>query len=87
MKNLEKWTYGLLGGIIGGAATAGTSWLAMSAAHAAGADVPMLNWKALGVILLSGALTSSLAYLKQSPLPPLEEEKEEVTVTTTKTKT
>lgn len=59
-----------MGGIIGGAATAGSSWLAMAGAKSAGIDVPALNWKALGIILLSGAVTSALAYLKQSPVPP-----------------
>lgn len=66
----KKWLHGLIGGIIGGAATTGSAWLAMAGAHSAGIDVPVLNWKALLVILCSGALTSAFAYLKQSPLPP-----------------
>lgn len=68
---IKRWFHGLFGGVIGGAATAGTSWLAMAGAKSAGMDVPELNWKALGVILVSGAVTSALAYLKQSPLPPV----------------
>ena len=55
---------------IGGAATAGSAWLGMAGAKAAGLDVPSLNFKALGVILVSGALSSLFFYLKQSPLPP-----------------
>lgn len=71
---VRRWFHGLIGGIIGGSATAGTTWLAMAGAKSAGLDVPELNWKALGVILVSGAVTSALAYLKQSPLPPVEDE-------------
>lgn len=71
---IKRWFHGLVGGIIGGSATAGTSWLAMAGAKSAGIDVPALNWQALGVILLSGAVTSALAYLKQSPLPPVEDD-------------
>jgi hypothetical protein len=70
----RNWAYGLLGGAIGGAATAGSAWLGMTAAKAVGMDVPALNWKALGVILLSGALTNTFLYLKQSPLPAKEPE-------------
>lgn len=71
---IRKWFHGLFGGVIGGSATAGTTWLAMAGAKSAGLDVPELNWKALGVILVSGAVTSALAYLKQSPLPPVEDD-------------
>lgn len=69
-KPVRKWWHGFLGGVIGGAATAGSAWLGMAGAHSVGLDVPVLNWKALGIILASGALTSAFAYLKQSPLPP-----------------
>jgi len=79
--NWEAWVYGLFNGTIGGAATAGSAWLGMSGAKAAGVDVPLLNWKALGVIMLSGALTNAFFYLKQSPLPALET----ITVRTTET--
>lgn len=72
MNNTSKtWLHGLLGGAIGGAATAGSAFLGMAGAHAAGvSDISIPNAKTLGVILLSGALTSAFAYLKQSPLPP-----------------
>ena len=81
MKKLDwsDWLYALMNTVIGGAATAGSAWLGMSGAKAAGMDVPVLNWKSLGIILTSGALTNLFFYLKQSPLPVLE------TVTTTTT--
>jgi len=81
--NWEMWLYGLLNGSIGGAATSGGAWLGMSGAKAAGLDVPVLNWKALGVILISGALTNLFFYLKQSPLPSIEK----TVITTTQTET
>jgi hypothetical protein len=68
----KNWSYGLFGGAIGGAATTGSAWVGMTAAKAVGMDVPSLNWKAMGVILLSGALTNTFMYLKQSPLPTRE---------------
>ena len=71
---LRKWSHGLFGGIIGGGATAASTWLGMAGAKAAGMDVPLLNLQSLGVIFVSGSLASAFAYLKQSPLPPLEDE-------------
>lgn len=73
-KAVRLWFHGLVGGVIGGAATSGAAWLGMAAAKASGADVPELNFKALGIILASGAISSALLYLKQSPIPPLEGE-------------
>jgi hypothetical protein len=67
--SLQQWLSGLLAAVIGGAATAGGSWLAINAAGAAGATVPILNVKALGIILLVGAGTNLFSFLKQSPLP------------------
>jgi hypothetical protein len=74
LKNPLVWFWSLLAAVIGGAATAGTSWLGMAAAKAAGMDVPVLNFNALGVICLSGGVTAALGYLKQSPLPQIVEE-------------
>ncbi len=67
--SLSQWLASLLAAIIGGAATAGGSWLAINAAGAAGATVPTLNVKALGIILLVGAGTNLFSFLKQSPIP------------------
>jgi hypothetical protein len=71
MNKFELWAWGLLGGAIGGGATAACAWLGMAGAKAVGLDVPALNFKALGVIFLSGAVSNALAFLKQSPLPAL----------------
>lgn len=80
--NFEAWSYGLVAASIGGASTAALSWAGMGAAHAAGIDVPVLNFKALLVVLISGAAPSFFTYLKQSPLPPIVSET--TTITTVK---
>lgn len=67
----DTWLHGLLGGAIGGAASAGSAWLGMAAAKAGGLDVPTLNFKALLVICGTSALSSAFLYLKQSPLPEI----------------
>lgn len=72
LKDPLAWLHGLLSGIIGGAATAGSAWLGTLIAHSAGADIPLLNFKHLGIIVLSGGISSALAYLTKSPLPALE---------------
>lgn len=67
---VETWTWGLLNAIVVGGSTSVSSWLGMAAAHGAGLDVPVLNFKALGVIFLSGAGVRFFAYLSQG-LPQL----------------
>lgn len=83
--NMEPWLKGLIAAVVGGAATAGGSWMAINAAGAAGAAVPVLNWKSLGIILLVGAVTNLFAYLKQSPIPSTIEQTQ-ITVTKESTK-
>ena len=65
------WLRGLGASVIGGSAGAGGSWLGMAAAKSAGVDVPVLNLKSLGIILLSSALASLFMYLQKSPLPDI----------------
>ena len=77
MKNLKSfrtWVHGLGAAFITGASTAALTGMAMPAAKAMGVDVPVLNWKALGVMMLAGGLPGAFAYLKQSPLPKIEDE-------------
>jgi hypothetical protein len=68
----EIWFYGLGNCVVGGIGTSGSAYMGMTAAKALGANVPTLNWEALGIICLSGALTNLFFYLKQSPLPKME---------------
>lgn len=89
---IEVWAYSLVAGALSGGATSLISWLGMAGAHQIGIDVPVLNFKAMGVIFLSGMLPPILTYLKQSPLPPLSDGQTEfisktaVVVTQTETK-
>lgn len=69
MNTFPLWLQGLLAAVIGGAANAGGSWMGLATAKGIGLEVPVLNWKALGIMMLVGALISGFAYLKQSPIP------------------
>lgn len=79
---VQKWAYGFLGGMIGGGASSLGAWLGLTAAKAVGIDVPTLNFKAMGVIFLSGLLSNGVAYLAKSPLPELQITTDTLTVTT-----
>lgn len=70
MGRVETWTWGLLNAVIMGGSSSVVSWLGMAAAKGIGLDVPSLNFKAVGVIFLSGAMVKFFAYLSQG-LPVL----------------
>lgn len=70
MNTTTRWVKMLIAAIITGAANAGLAALGVTAANVAGAAIPPLDWKQLGVMCLSGGLIGMLAYLKQSPVPP-----------------
>ena len=78
--NVTDWLNGIASAIIGGAATAGGSWLSLLAAKEVGLAVPTLNLKALGSICLFGSLTNLFFYLKTAPTPFQKTEKTTVTV-------
>jgi predicted phage tail protein len=65
---MNIWAKGLINSVIAGAATAGSSWMALLAAKASGLTVPELNLKALGAILVMGSLTNLFSYLRSSPI-------------------
>ena len=69
MTSFPLWLQGLLAAVIGGAANAGGNWMGLATARGIGLEVPSLNWKSLGIMLVVGALISAFAYLKQSPVP------------------
>jgi len=68
-KSWEDWGYGLVGGCIGGGASAASVYLGLAAAHGVGLDVPRLNLKGVAIVFLSGVLTHGFAFLQKSPLP------------------
>lgn len=71
MKPWKKWVYGLLAGCIGAGAQGVIGSLGIVVSNAAGANIPQLNLKQIGVIFASGALVAGFMYLQRSPLPPL----------------
>lgn len=75
----NKWLYGLGSGVVGGVASGGSAWLGLAVGKAAGMEVHTLNWKELGLVCLTSGLMSAFFYLKQSPLPPDEDNKEKET--------
>lgn len=77
----RQWLQGIAVATIGGAASSGSAWLSLSTAHTLGADVPILNFKALGLVMLGSAIINLLTYLAKSPIPM---SMESTTVTVTK---
>ena len=71
--NTQKWLKALVAAIVTGASSSGLAALGIATANGLGATVPQLDWKQLGIMLLSGGLVGALAYLKQSPVPPPDE--------------
>lgn len=65
----QHWTYSLLKSVIGGAAASGSAWLGTAVAHAISVSVPIMDWRALGAVLVTSSATNLFFYLKESPLP------------------
>lgn len=63
------WIKLLIAAIVTGAANTGLSALGIATANGIGANVPQLDLKQLGIMLLTGGIVGALAYLKQSPVP------------------
>ncbi len=68
------WWRSLAAAGITGASSTALSALGIATANGLGASVPQLDLKQLGVMLLSGGVVGLLAYLKQSPVPPGEDD-------------
>lgn len=78
LKSLDwrTWLYSLAVAVIAGTSQSVVTWLGMAGASAAGVDVPQLNFKSLGIIMLSACLFNLFTFLKQSPLPKPETDDE-----------
>ena len=66
----QIWFKSLVAALVTGASSTGLSALGIATANGLGAEVPKLDWKQLGVMMLSGAIVGTLAFLKTSPVPP-----------------
>ena len=76
IKGFNLWAYNLSVAAIGGGATSASSWLGVAAANQLGMNVPPMDWQTLLIVFASGAMSSVFFYLKQSPLPPIEDEED-----------
>lgn len=65
----DRWLYSLGQAVIGGAASAGSSYIAMLIGNQVTESIPVMNYKTLGFVLLTSAATNLFFFLKQSPLP------------------
>ena len=70
--NTRKWLHGLGSAAITGIATSFTSSLGVQGAQLVGFEIETLKGAQLMVIALMGGLVGAAAYLRQSPLPPVE---------------
>jgi membrane-associated PAP2 superfamily phosphatase len=64
----HNWVKGAVDSAVMGIATAGASWAALHAEKAEGVNVPNLNWKALGTVLVIGCVLSLSKYALSHPL-------------------
>jgi hypothetical protein len=84
--NWERYWYDFFSSVLKHVGTALAGWGGINIASAAGANVPALDAKALGIFILSaGIIPAVAAFWAKTPLPDIE--KEETTVTVTKTST
>lgn len=78
----DKYFYDLGSSVLKHIGTALAGWGGLNIAHASGAEVPALDWKALGIfIIAAGIIPAVSAFWQKNPLPDIEE----TTVTITKT--
>jgi hypothetical protein len=81
--NWDKYWYDFGTSIFRHVGTALAGWGGLNVAHASGADVPALDWKALFIfIMAAGVIPAVAAFWQKQPLPDVEE----TTITTTITK-
>jgi hypothetical protein len=73
-RRFRVWISGLGATLIHGTAAAGASFMGLATAQGLGVEVPQLNLKQLGIVLLASGLSSLFAFLRSSPLPKAEDD-------------
>ncbi len=73
-RRFRVWFSALSATVIHGVAGAGGSFVGLATAKGIGVDVPQLNLKQFGVVLLASGLSSLFAFLRKSPLPRPEDD-------------
>ena len=69
----KLWLHNLIAAFITGASTSGLASLGIIGASVIGVDAKPLDLRQLGLVALSGGIVGLLAYLKQSPVPPVDD--------------
>jgi hypothetical protein len=65
----DKWFYALGQTTIGGAAATMSAWLGTLIGNQISKDIPVLDWKAMGFVLVFSIISNLFFFLKDSPLP------------------
>jgi hypothetical protein len=73
MSKTKLWLNHLIAAVITGGSSTALASLGISGASMVGLDIKPLDFKQLGAVALGGAVVGLLAYLKQSPIPPTDE--------------
>lgn len=73
-RRFRVWASGLLSAVVHGAAIAGGSFITLATANGIGIDVPQLQLKQLGAVLLAAGGKEMFDYLKDHPLPSPEDD-------------
>lgn len=69
-RKTSQWIKALLSAIISGAVNNALGVLGIATANVVGINIQQLNFKQMGMLMLSGGFIGMLMYLKQSPVPP-----------------
>lgn len=76
---IRNWLRGLFGGVIGGGANAVLSAFGIAGAAAINDNITPLDLRHVGIMFASGAIISTMMFLKDSPLPPSQNGDTEIT--------
>lgn len=77
LKSPRAWFHGLVAAFVSGGATVFTTDQGLSLARRVGMNVQDLDWKTFGVLFLTSGFSGAMLYLKKSPLPQIEKDRDE----------
>ena len=67
--NWSHWFYSLGKTTIGGVAATGSAYIGTLVGNQITKDIPVMDWRSLGFVLLFSTITNLFFYLSKSPLP------------------
>jgi hypothetical protein len=65
----DNWFYNLVKSVIGGVAATGGAYIGTLVGNQITAEIPVMNWKSLGFVVLFSSLSNLFFYLQKSPVP------------------